>query len=249
MLNYARLDTHYLIDLRAILKSELESIQRWALAQEDFEMATEINGNGKRPQSAIWERVGGRSKLDPRQATVLNEICLAREELAAKMNRPVFKVVSNKLLMRLAEDMPRSSRNLEESGMTTHQIRRFGKIFLAAIKRGKDADLVKPTRFKRPSDAYLLRLDKLRNWRKERAKGMGVESDIVLPRTLMEEIAKANPQDKNELGELMQKSPWRLSQYGTSGPSWPGSGWFRRWRWQSIQKFWCVPAPDWLVPG
>lgn len=214
MLNYARLDTHYLIDLRAILESELKSIQRGKLAQEDFEMATQINGNGKRPQSAIWERVGGRNKLAPRQATVLNEICLAREELAAKMDRPVFKVVSNKLLVRLAEDMPRGRSGLEESGMTAHQIRRFGKILLAAVKRGQDASLVKPTRFQRPSDAYLLRLDKLRNWRKERAKGMGVESDIVLPRTLMEEIAKANPQDKNELAELMQKSPWRLSQYG-----------------------------------
>ena len=41
MLNYARLDTHYLIDLRAILKKELQERQRWILAQEDFKMATQ----------------------------------------------------------------------------------------------------------------------------------------------------------------------------------------------------------------
>ncbi len=215
MLSYARLDTHYLIDLRVILKKELAERRRWALAQEDFEMAAaHIIANGKNNSSATWERVGGRSKLDPRQATVLNEICLAREEIAAKLNRPVFKVVSNKLLLKLAESAPRSRQDLQESGMSKHQVSRFGKTFLSAVERGLQADLVKPTPYRRPSDAYLLRLDKLRNWRKERAKGMGVESDIVLPRTLMEKIAKANPRDKNELAEILDKSPWRLSQYG-----------------------------------
>lgn len=214
MLNYARLDTHYLIDLRAILKKELEERQRWTLAQEDFGMATHINENGNRPSPAIWERVGGRSKLAPRQATVLNEICLVREEIAAKLNRPVFKVVSNKILIKLSEITPRSRHELEESGLTSHQINRFGKAFLTAVERGLQADLVKATKHQRPSDTYLLRLDKLRNWRKEKAKSMGVESDIIMPRILMEEIAKENPRDKDELAEILHKSPYRLAQYG-----------------------------------
>lgn len=214
MLNYARLDTHHLIELRKILKAELVNAGLWQLAQEDFEMATIVNGNHSRLQVAIWERVGGRTKLDPRQATVLNAVCQTREELAAKMNRPTFKVVSNKLLVRLAEETPRNHDELAQSGMTQHQIRRFGKLFLRAIKRGLQADLVKPTRHPRPSDAYLLRVDKLRNWRKEKAKQIGVESDIVLPRTLMEGIAKENPRNQSELGDVMNKSPWRLQEYG-----------------------------------
>lgn len=214
MLNYARLDTHYLIKLREMLKSELKKQNRWALAQEDFEMATIVNGNHTRPQVAIWERVGGRAKLDPRQATILDAICQARENIAAKMNRPTFKVVSNKLLLRLAESMPHSREELTQIGMTSHQINRFGKHLLRAIRQGQKADLVKPTRHPRPSDAYLLRLDKLRNWRKEKAKQIGVESDIVLPRVLMEEIAKKNPRNQSELDDVMKKSPWRLEEYG-----------------------------------
>lgn len=214
MLNYARLDTHYLIELRKILKEELINAGRWQLAQEDFEMATIVNGKNHRTQIAAWERVGKRAKLDPRQATVLDAVCQAREELAAKMDRPTFKVVSNKLLVRLAEETPRSRDELAESGMTPHQIRRFGKPFLRAVRHGLQAELVKRTRHPRPSDAYLLRLDKLRNWRKERAKEIGVESDIVLPRTLMEEIAKENPNTEHELAKIMDKSPWRLNEYG-----------------------------------
>ena len=215
MLNYARLDTHYLINLRNILEEALKKENRWALAQEDFEMATIVNGKNSRTQVALWEKVGGRAKLDPRPATVLNAVCLAREELADKMDRPTFKVVSDKLLIRLAESTPRNSEELAASGMTPHQIRRFGKIFLRAIRQGQQDELVKPTRHPRPSDAYLLRLDKLRNWRKERAKNLGIESDIVLPRTLMEEIAKENPRNENELADVMEKSPWRLQEYGS----------------------------------
>ena len=216
MLNYARLDTHYLIALRSLLQKELEEKQRWLLAQEDFGMVSYLNGNGGgRPLPAIWERVGGRIKLNPRQATVLNEVCLAREEIAAKLDRPVFKGISNKLLLKMAEEQPRSRRELEESGLTAHQVKRFGKPFLAAVERGLQANVVRPTLMQRPSDAYLLRLDKLRNWRKERAQKIGVESDIVLPRVLMEEIAKENPRNENELARIMHKSPWRLETYGS----------------------------------
>lgn len=214
MLNYARLDTHYLIALRALLKQELKEKGYWALAQEDFGMATYLNGSNNRQQPQTWERVGGRNKLVPRQATVLNEICLAREALAAKLNRPVFKIISNKLLIRLSESMPRSRYELEESGLTHHQINRFGKAFLAAIERGQSVALVTPTPSQRPSDAYLLRLDKLRNWRKEKAKQLAVESDIVLPRTLMEDIAREKPQNVTELAQILHRSPWRLAEYG-----------------------------------
>jgi len=214
MLNYARLDTHYLIALRKILKKDLKDKNRWELAQEDFEMATYVNGMSERQQLPLWERVGGRAKLAPREATVLNEICLAREALAAKLNRPVFKVVSNKTLLKLAESMPRSRRDLEISGFTPRQISRFGKPFLAAVERGLHADFVRRTPSKRPSDEYISRLDILRNWRKEKAKTLGVESDIVLPRPLMENIARKNPRRVEELRKIMEKTLWRMQEYG-----------------------------------
>ncbi|OQY34999.1 MAG: hypothetical protein B6I38_01870 [Anaerolineaceae bacterium 4572_5.1] len=214
MLNYARFDTHYLLELSQILQWELKEKERWDLAKEDFLLATHVNGHTSRQQLPIWERVGGRAKLDPRQATVLNEVCLARETLAAKLNRPVFKIVGNKALLKLAESQPHSRRDLEIDGFTPRQISRFGKTLLAAVERGRRADLVRRTPSPRPSDAYIFRFEKLREWRKEKAKKMGVESDVVLPRFLMEIIAKKNPRDKEALAAIMAKSPWRLEEYG-----------------------------------
>lgn len=214
MLNYARLDTHYLIELRGMLKEELEKAQRWALAKEDFEMSASLVGINNRKPLPAWERVGGRSKLNPRQATVLNEVCLTREHLAAKLNRPLFKVIGNKSLIKLAEIQPRSQRDMEIEGFSPRQIGRFGKAFLAAVERGRHADVVKRTPSSRPSDAFMFRFEQLRNWRKEKAKKMNIESDVVLPRFLMESIARQDPNDLDELAMIMEKSPWRLEKYG-----------------------------------
>ena len=214
MLNYARFDTHYLIELREMLKAELKEKALWELAQEDFALAATLEGINNRNPLPIWERVGGRAKLGPRQATILNEVCLAREQLAKKLNRPVFKIIGNKSLIKLAETQPRSRRDMEIEGFSPRQIGSFGNTFLAAIERGRRADLVKRTPSPRPSDAFMFRFEKLRNWRKEKALSIGVESDIVLPRFLMERIAKENPQNLDELAVIMAKSPWRLSKYG-----------------------------------
>lgn len=214
MLNYARLDTHYLIPLRNLLKKELEQQHRWALAREDFALNASLAGINNRTPPPAWERIGGRSKLDPRQATVLNEVCLAREKLAAKLDRPPFKIVSNKALLKLAQNQPYDRNDLEEEGFSRRQIHHFGKAFLQAVERGRRAKPVKRTPSKRPSDEYKTRYENLRTWRKEKATPLGVESDVVLPRFMMEEIAKENPQQINRLAAMMKNSPWRFAQYG-----------------------------------
>jgi ribonuclease D len=214
MLNYARLDTHYLIEMREMLQKELKDKDHWDLAQEDFEIATSLEGINDRKPLPIWERVGGRNRLDPRQATILNEVCLAREHLAAKLNRPPFKIIGNKSLLKLAETQPRSQRDLEIEGFSPRQIHGFSKPFLAAVKRGLSADLVTRTPSPRPSDSFMFRFDKLRIWRKEKALSIGVESDIVLPRFLMETIAKKGSSNLDDLEKVMAKSPWRFKEYG-----------------------------------
>ncbi len=214
MLNYARFDTHYLLALRDILKAELETRDLWPLAQEDFVLATHVNGRTPRTHCPAWERMGGGRKLNGRQLTVLNELCLAREKLAERLDRPVFKVVSNKILLTLSETMPRTPRDLEIGDLTSRQIERFGEALLAAVRRGMRAPLVKWTPSSRPDDAFLMRLDVLRNWRKHTAQAMGVESDIVLPRRFMNTIAERNPRDIRTLREILAGSPWRLIHFG-----------------------------------
>jgi ribonuclease D len=43
---------------------------------------------------------------------------------------------------------------------------------------------------------------------------MGVESDIVLPREVLETIADRNPRSLDELQSIMGELPWRLEHFG-----------------------------------
>ena len=81
-------------------------------------------------------------------------------------------------------------------------------------KRGLRADPVSPPRVPRPSEAFLERVEALRNWRKATAQEMGVKSDVVLPRDLLISLAEQNPRNYQELEPLMGSVPWRLEHFG-----------------------------------
>jgi ribonuclease D len=214
MRDYARLDTHYLLQLRDILAAELRGKNRWELAQEDFALACQLPNNNGKAECAVWEKVNGSHKFSPRELTILKELCEAREKLAERLDRPVFKVIGDQTLIQLARAQPRSEADLGAVGLTSKQVRFFGAEFLAAIRRGDEAPLVKRTPNHRPSDAFLARIDLLKTWRKRTAQKLGVESDVILPKRFLHDLAEKCPQDVQELTEVMSGSPWRVGTYG-----------------------------------
>jgi len=214
---YARLDTHYLIPLRDRFRRELESTNLFTLACEDFRRITKVELNGRVPEdetAKCW-RVSGAHDLEPQQAAVLLELCSYREDVARSLNRPVFKVINNHTLMAIANETPQDLRELGRlPGMSRGQVERHGRSLLAAVKRGLQRDPIYPPRSSRPSDAYMDRLEAMRRWRKNTAQKMGVKSDVIMPRDLLNRIAEHNPKNLQELGEILHEVPWRLDHFG-----------------------------------
>jgi ribonuclease D len=60
----------------------------------------------------------------------------------------------------------------------------------------------------------MARMEALKEWRKHKARELEVESDIILPRDLLQTLANRNPLDKKALAECMRDVPWRQEQYG-----------------------------------
>ncbi len=216
LLEYARTDTHHLIQLRNKLKTELEEKGRWELAKEDFARLpqfTQPNAEGDE-LDPVW-RIKGARDLHPRQAAILRELALYREAKAAEADVPLFKIIGDSTLVDIAKKGPHTPEELKEiAGMTEGQMARHGKELLDGVARGESAPPLK--RPKRPpyDEAFADRLEKLRIWRRAAAKEMDVESDVVLPRDLMFAVAKANPKGESELGELLASVPWRRKTYG-----------------------------------
>ncbi|MBX3045416.1 MAG: HRDC domain-containing protein [Anaerolineales bacterium] len=216
LLDYARLDTHYLIELRNKLKADLETAGRWELAQEDFARLPQVTRANLEVEDVpeVW-RVKGARDLNPRQAAILHELAEYRANRAAQADVPLFKVMGDSTLTEIAKLAPTTAEELAGvAGMSEGQIRRHGKAILAAVRSGQQAAPVRrPPR--RPYDeSYIERLELLRLWRKAAAKELDVESDVVLPRDIMESTARANPRTLAELQPLFASVPWRYKTWG-----------------------------------
>jgi len=215
LLTYAQLDTHYLISIRQDLYAELREKGRWQLAQEDFERIQNVNGrNTEDTNNDVW-RINGVYDLTPQQVAVLQELCNYRDKVARKINRPLFKVIGDKTLLAIAETIPRDQDELSHlPGMSDSQMRRHADELLAAVQQGLESPPIHAPRTRRPNESYLMRVEALKQWRKSRARKMGVNSDVVLPRDLLYEVAVRGPEQRDELGEILREVPWRLEHFG-----------------------------------
>jgi ribonuclease D len=215
MLAYARLDSHYLIPLRAKLKAELEETGRWELAQEDFQRMRQVHlPHETTPAEACW-RISGSQDLTPAQAAILQSLCAYRDRQARYANLPAFKVLPNDALLAISRVLPQKLEDLAEiPGLSPKLVVRHASGLLQAVERGRHAPPISRPKTPRRNDALLNRLDWLRTWRKAIAADMKVESDVVLPKDLMEALAEINPRNLDQLATVMQDFPWRLEHFG-----------------------------------
>ncbi|MBF8281708.1 MAG: rnd [Anaerolineales bacterium] len=214
-LDYARLDTHYLFALRDVLQSELAAASRVEEAREEFARLTRVkpepNGSDRH---GFW-RINGARDLPSPQAAVLRELYLYRERQAERADRPPFKIMSDQTLLEIAQRCPAQTRELQGvMGMTPAQIHRHGAGLLGAVQRGLSAPPPHPPPPAFEPDVVRERYERLRQWRKQKAQARGVESDIIIPREAMWQLARRAPRTPDELAGIEELGPWRRQTYG-----------------------------------
>jgi ribonuclease D len=213
-IHYARLDTHYLFALRDVLEKELREKERYEFAKEDFVRACLFDEQKSKSNGAPWERFANRKDLSQRELTILASLCKWRDVEAEKLNRPVYKVIMDDTLVAMSKNPPEHKVDLSALGMSEKQIQLWGDAVLAAVRKGANAPLVERRHVEAPSDAYLRRMEKLKVWRKNLGAEIGVESDVILPKSYVSAIAEKPPKSMDELACLMKESPTRLEKYG-----------------------------------
>jgi ribonuclease D len=215
MLSYARLDTHYLADLRERMAGQLIEMDRLALAEEDFQRMCDLKPAPLQTEPDSCWNVAGSRDVTPRQAAVLQSLVEFRSRHARYANMPPFKILGNETLLEIVTRMPKTTEDLAGiRGLSSGAIDRLGSDLLLAVERGRQAAPIHAPRNHRPPEAVVRRLENLRTWRKEAAREMGVESDVILPRETLTTIATENPRGLEELAVVMQSLPWRLEHFG-----------------------------------
>lgn len=213
MLDYARMDTQYLAQLRDLLESQLRQKGLLELAREDFERLCRVESNHK--NTTLYAQVSGYQHLDGQGLRILEELCQYRDQQARKLNRPHFKVIGNAALLAVAQARPVRLTELNAiKELSPKLVERHGKGLLDAARQGTGKTPIQHKNHKRPAQAFLDRLESLKEWRKKAAAAMRVQSDIILPRDILEEIAGKNPPDEQALQDVMNEVPWRFSHFG-----------------------------------
>ena len=225
-LDYARLDTHFLLQLQEIQSRELDARNRWPQARHRFAKVTRARGGPKQFDPDGFWRMSGVRDLDAAGRGVLRELYLLRDRLARSENRPPFRVISNQALLGLSEQRPQGRRELHQvKGISQRIVGRYGRGLLAAIRQGAGQPLTWDDRVRpangshrkpngRPSAACQARFEALRAWRNAAAGERGVEPDIVLTNNTLWAIACQNPTCRAELSENDVLARWQVNEFG-----------------------------------
>ena len=216
-LQYARLDTHYLLDLRDQLEADLRANNRWEEAKEVFDSLIDIRWQEKDPPT-IW-RISGVRDLSPEQLAVLQALFVWREKRAQHRDIPPFKVLRNETLLALAQEQPNTQKALRQTPfvprrLPDHIVRKL----LNAIRRGQNEPApIRPSRTKnnrRPTSAEQARFERLRAWRIQVARQRGVDPDVVLTNQVLMALSRAHPDTLDDLKAAALLGPWKLDAYG-----------------------------------
>ncbi len=219
-ITYAQMDTHYLLQLREILVTELKAAGRWEEAQDAFAALAASDPSVRLPEErTLWQMRAVRD-VPREQHGIIESLWRWREDEARSADRPPFKVVNDSVLVDLAKRQPQTRAELEGiPGLSHLQIRRYGAALLQAVQDGLAHPLPPlpngDSRIEHLLDKPgLMRYDALRRWRTETARTRAVDVDIVLPNSILFTIAQQNPTSLQELSTISELTPWKLTAYG-----------------------------------
>ncbi|MCP4092069.1 MAG: ribonuclease D [Planctomycetes bacterium] len=219
---YARIDTHFLVDLHDRLTTELQEADMMGAAEGEFRrQENEILVAGE-PDPERYRKMKAARGLDGETLARLKEIFFWRESVAEKRDVPLFRVLANQAMIEMAKIAPTTIKELAEiKGMGWKQAKRYGDELLAAIgsANGKSIEInvpkVSPAERKR---RRLLRenLDEMRTWRKEVARELDLPSERLMHRRHLEAICRARPQSSEELNAVVPLNDWQRQNFEAS---------------------------------
>ena len=218
MLEYAREDTRHLLELRDILSDELVRVGRREWAAEEFAL---LEGTKWDNDPALaFMRIKGARDLSRRELAVFAELVSWRDKKAAEVDRAVFRVMPNEVLLELARLTPdRQEQLLGVKGMPRALAHRSSDEIIAAVRRGlamPEADLPKYERALRwhKDPEFDGRLSRLRTAREAEARRLQMDPGVMCSRERLEAVARRNPQSLDEVAEVAELRRWQQRELG-----------------------------------
>ena len=219
MLDYAALDTAFLLDLRDKMRAELERAGRWSWAAEEFARLEGTRWEPEDPATGFMKMKGARD-LSRRELAVFGEVVAWRNTVAAELDRATFRVMGNEVLFDLARLQPKAVADLSGiKGMPRGIVERRGRELIAAVERGlavPEEALPKYPRAARwdKDPEFDERVNRLRGVREAAATKYDLDPGVLASRDRLETIARMKPTSVEELAALPDVRKWQAEALG-----------------------------------
>lgn len=219
MVAYAASDVAYLIPLALYLSKELKRRGRLEWVMEECRLLSGVRPP-KNNDGPMFIKFKGAGRLEPRQLAVLEALLQMRHAVARQKDRPLFKIISNTALKKIAVAPPSSLDHLKSSkALSDKQYDMYGKAVMEAIRNAQripKAQLPKYPRQRSPKVPRQVpaRVKALRMWRDQEAQKLDLNSALLLNRALIKAIAVENPTDIEALGKVESIHQWQVDAFG-----------------------------------
>ncbi len=218
MANYAAHDTAHLLELADQLKTRLGQLGRTAWVAEECALlvGNRVTEKGNGP---LFLNCKGAGKLRPRNLAVLEALLQFRDQQAREVDRPAFKIIPAEALLKIAEIIPASVRDMNGiTGLTPRLLGKYGEQLLESIRQGLAVAETNLPRFPRgkgePNPGIKARIARLKQWREGISSRMELASGLLAPNWLLERIAEQQPGTLEQLGTIPGIRHWQVGLWG-----------------------------------
>jgi len=203
-LKYAANDVLHLLRVRESISAQLSQLSRLSWAKEEFGRLESVRYTPPDRESAFFSTKGSRD-LDGKGLAILRSLFRFREQEAIRLDRPLFKVVADSVLVRL-------SSNPEADLATVKGLGRFGRhpadsSLREAINEGlRSCPETRPIRKLNREmggtpnrDVVRDRLKTLKIWRSELGNELRLDASLLWPAVSLERLARCPDSFHSEL--------------------------------------------------
>lgn len=219
MLDYAALDTLYLLELKDRMKDELARLGRQEWAREEFERLEQIAWGDEDPTLGFMKLKGARD-LTRRELAVLREVVVWRDSVASAQDRATFRVIGNEQLFAIAKLHPQThDALLAIKGVPRGIVESRGAELVAAVRRGLEVPDAQLPRFPRAprwdrDPDFDARATALRTVRDAAAARLDMDPGVLCSRDRLDAVARRNPATVEEVVEVGELRQWQREVLG-----------------------------------
>ncbi|MHA1315188.1 MAG: ribonuclease D [Candidatus Helarchaeota archaeon] len=230
MLEYAANDVRYLEEIRHFLAVDLEKKGLLEEAREIFEYLASKPVVKQEFNPLSYLRIKGAMDLDLINRYRLRELYLLRENVARRIDRPTYYVLSNRTLFEIVDSSPSTKEDLLKITRKPNKfLERNAKQILSILKQEKfeneedhiDIYKISKNRFiprnkknVRMNPTQEHKLKALRDYVKRKGREIHLDRGLLIPDDVLKLIVKKNPKRVEDLPDVPGFRKVKRARYG-----------------------------------